>query len=283
MGGLSVVFDGEEVFTGGVKGFLDIVTGALAKWRPAPGVYIAWEGGGRKTRQLLLPEYKVREPDPRRDELWERIKPQYGLLEAILGQTGWTQIRAPGWEADDAMATLAQAASSAGLDSVILSGDADMLQCLSDSREGDERGSIRVMAPNQGGYREWTEAGLFAEHGITPAQMADVKALAGDSSDCYRGAPGIGMSWACRLVAEHGGLQQVIQAAKAGKLTNAKASSVLADVPYLQQCYKVAQINARTRTKSLPGRADEAALRGFLKKLRMSSYLNTPSKLRMLL
>jgi DNA polymerase-1 len=109
-----------------------------------------------------------------------------------------------GYEADDALATLARQAVAEGLRVVIVSADKDLLQMVTDD--------ILVLNPG----REGSGSTLFdrdaveKKWGVPPERIVDVLALVGDSVDNVPGVKGIGDKGARGLVQEYGSLEEVL-------------------------------------------------------------------------
>ncbi len=105
------------------------------------------------------------------------------------------------YEADDVIGTLSQIAVKRGLDVVIVTIDKDMFQLVNDHVAVlDTRAMLRLDA-----------AGVEEKFGVPPSRVVDVLALVGDTSDNIPGAPGIGEKGARQLIAEFGGLQQLLE------------------------------------------------------------------------
>lgn len=107
---------------------------------------------------------------------------------------------AEGYEADDVIGTLAKQAAEKGIETIIVTGDKDIMQLV------DKQ--TKVYAPVRG----LAEGKLFGPKeveellGIKPKQVVDYKALVGDPSDNYPGVPGIGPKTAVKLLKEYGNL-----------------------------------------------------------------------------
>lgn len=147
-------------------------------WRPAPRV-AAYAG------------YKSeRAPDP------EGLPEQFDVLRDVLGAFGMPLAEAPGWEADDAIATLcAQAAADDLVD--VVTGDRDMFQVVS---VGPPR--VRVLFTIKGVSQLGTfdEQAVIDKYGIPATRYADFAALRGDPSDGLPGVKGIGEKTARTLI-----------------------------------------------------------------------------------
>lgn len=166
---------------------------------------ILFDAKGRTFRHEQYAEYKANRPKMD-DDLAVQIPWVRRVCEAF--RLPVTEVK--GYEADDAIATLAQQAVAAGLDVVVVSADKDLLQLVTDG--------VKVLNPG----REGTGATMFdrdaveAKWGVPPERIADVLALVGDSVDNVPGVPGIGDKGAKDLVKTYGPLEEVI--AHAGEI-----------------------------------------------------------------
>jgi 5'-3' exonuclease len=174
--------DGRPVFLVGT--FLRLV---LARIRDegATHVALAFESTTGSRRRDIDAGYK-----PRQTQEPDDLVPQLRDANIAAGRMGWARYRAEGWEADDAMAGIADAAVAAGFDEVLLlTGDHDLLGMVGDR--------VAVLMPRAGGGVDRFGAAEVEERSpyrVPPALVADVKALIGDSTDGYGGVRGIGPS-----------------------------------------------------------------------------------------
>jgi DNA polymerase-1 len=108
------------------------------------------------------------------------------------------------FEADDVIGTLAMQAKQAGFEVALVTGDKDFFQLVGDG--------VRVFNPRDEGT--WYDAaGVVEKFGVRPDQVVDVLALMGDSVDNIKGVPGIGEKGARELIATHGTLDKLLEAA----------------------------------------------------------------------
>ena len=157
-------------------------------WRPAPRV-AAYAG------------YKSeRPPDP------EGLPEQFDVLREVLAALGHPVAEAPGWEADDAIATLC---AQAGPDDVIevVTGDRDMLQVVTDGPP-----TIRVLFTLRGVSQLGTfdEAGVLEKYGVPADRYAEFAALRGDPSDGLPGVKGVGDKTARTLIQTYGSVAALL-------------------------------------------------------------------------
>ena len=186
--------DGRPTFL--VSTFLRFVQARIRE-EAATHVALAFESTTGSRRREIDPAYKPRKPDEPGDLL-----PQLRDANIAAGRMGWARYRAEGWEADDAMAGIADAAVAAGFDEVLLfTADHDLLGMASDR--------VTVLRPRAGGGVDRygpAEVEARSPYLVPPALVADVKALVGDSTDGYAGVRGIGPSVAPGLIRQFGSL-----------------------------------------------------------------------------
>ena len=174
----------------------------LQVWRQESPEYIVVAFDvGKSFRHEQFPEYKAnrsRAPDELRSQL-ERV-------EQVIGAFGIPVVTCEGYEADDVLGSLSTQATAAGVDTIILSGDTDMLQLVDDH--------VRILLP-RGRYGDETMYGPaeVSERygGLSPAQLIDHKALVGDSSDNIPGLRGIGKKTATTLLLEYSTVEGVYE------------------------------------------------------------------------
>lgn len=181
-----------------VFGFTNIVLRAIQDVKP-DRIAVAFDLGKPTFRHERYAEYKAtrtRMPDDMREQI-----PKVREVVAALGIPVYEQ---EGFEADDAIATLVGQAEAAGFDTVILTGDLDMLQLVSEH--------TTLMVSLRGGIANtvaYDLAKIEDRWGLRPDQMLDYKALKGDPTDNIPGIPGVGEKTAAKLVATWGSLDEL--------------------------------------------------------------------------
>src|SRR3954451_3466618 len=178
------------------------------KYRPD---YVAWiNEAGTSFREERYADYKST-----REKLDQELQADFNrsveqicdLLEAF----GIPVVAIKGYEADDVIGTLAQAASQRGMQAVIVSGDKDFYQLVGPG--------IALLNPGRGGPAAvdevWVDESNAADRlGVPPRQVVDFLALVGDSSDNIPGVKGIGEKGAQKLLAEFGDLETLLARAE---------------------------------------------------------------------
>ena len=209
-------FDG-TIPTGAIYGFIKTTLGVYEQ-HAAEGcqIVIAWEGGYTHRRQLFE-GYKrnrtKRRDDPDHKEFILTLNDQEQVLKSLMARMGWGQAWAKHYEADDVMATLARQLDG---NIAIYTGDHDLHQCV------NER--VHVITPvrvahRKDGAREkiWDVSAVRDHWKVAPSRIPEVKALAGDASDCIPGAQGIGEVWARKLLTAYT-LDKLMAASHGGEL-----------------------------------------------------------------
>ncbi len=169
--------------------FRDILN--LLRQRRPDYLAAAFDGGGKVFRSDLLPSYKGQ-----RKEMPPDLSTQIPVIKRLFEAFHVPVLVAPGFEADDILATLARRGADFGLDVFLCTADKDARQLLNDQ--------IRVW--NVRKQEIFDEASLRTEWGIRPDQVVDLLALTGDAVDNVPGVPGIGPKTAAKLLNEIGDL-----------------------------------------------------------------------------
>jgi DNA polymerase-1 len=183
-----------------VFGFTNIVLRAIQDAKPDL-IAVAFDLPGPTFRHDRFAEYKAtrtRMPDDMRDQI-----PKVREVVRVLGIPVYQQ---EGFEADDVIATLVGQAETAGFETVILTGDLDMLQLVSEN--------TRLMVSLRGGVANTVSydlAKVMDRWGLVPEQMLDYKALKGDPTDNIPGIPGVGEKTASKLIATWGTLDELYE------------------------------------------------------------------------
>jgi DNA polymerase-1 len=176
--------------TNAVYGFTSMLLKVLADHRPEYCA-VAFDLSTPTFRHLASADYKAT-----RSRASDDLRAQFRRVREVIRAFDIPIFEHEGYEADDLLGCLASQAEAAGVDTIIVTGDMDTLQLV------DEH--VRVLAP-RGRIGEtilYDVDAVRQRYGLDPAQVPDLKALAGDSSDNIKGVPGIGEKTAARLLAE---------------------------------------------------------------------------------
>ncbi|MGH7667189.1 MAG: DNA polymerase I [Candidatus Dormibacteria bacterium] len=178
----------------------------------------AFDPPGPTFRDAKLATYKAtRAPTP------EELVAQIPNCQRITEGLNIPVLTVSGFEADDVLGTLARQAKAAGCQTVILSGDMDLLQLVDEATvvQGSRRGSTEPVIYDVAAVRQ--------RFGLDPIRIIDYKALRGDVSDNIPGVPGIGEKTATALLQQYGSLDGVLAALDSmpqGRVRTALAANV---------------------------------------------------------
>jgi DNA polymerase-1 len=180
-----------------VYGFASTLLKVFADFKPTHWA-IAFDRPTPTFRHEMFEEYKAQRPATP-EELKGQIEKVHRLVEAFHIPV----FEIDGFEADDILGTLSRQADEQGMETIIVTGDNDMLQAVLPR--------VKTLAPR----RSFTDTVLYDEeavkqkYGLGSGQLADFKALAGDVSDNIPGVPGVGEKTATRLLQQFGSLQGI--------------------------------------------------------------------------
>jgi DNA polymerase I len=219
--------------TNAVYGFTAMLINVLRDEKPTH-VAVAFDRGEPTFRHEQWVEYKAN-----RRETPEDFRSQLSLIFEVLDALGIRRLSAPGYEADDLLATLATEAAREDMDVLIVTGDRDVLQLVSDR--------VTALMTRRGitEMTRFTPETVLEKYGLSPSQYPDFAALRGDPSDNLPGIPGVGEKTATKWIAEFGSLQALVDRVdevkgKAGDalrdhlgsvLRNRQLTSLLTDLP----------------------------------------------------
>ncbi|MGO9191578.1 MAG: DNA polymerase I [Streptosporangiaceae bacterium] len=219
--------------TNAVYGFTAMLINVLRDEKPTH-VAVAFDRGEPTFRHEQYVKYKAN-----RRETPEDFRSQLSLIFEVLDALGIRRLSAPGYEADDLIATLATQAAAQDMDVLIVTGDRDVLQLVSDK--------VTVLMTRRGitEMTRFTPETVAEKYGLSPAQYPDFAAVRGDPSDNLPGIPGVGEKTATKWIVEFGSLQALVDRVdevkgKAGDalrehlgnvLRNRQLTALLTDLP----------------------------------------------------
>ena len=219
--------------TNAVYGFTAMLINVLRDEQPTH-VAVCFDRGEPTFRHEQFVEYKAN-----RKETPEDFRSQLSLIFEVLDALGVKWLSAPGYEADDLIATLATVAAADGMDVLIVTGDRDALQLVS--------GQVTVLMTRRGitEMTRFTPDAVQEKYGLSPDQYPDFAAVRGDPSDNLPGIPGVGEKTATKWISEFGSLQALVDRIDevkgkagdalrehlAGVLRNRQLTSLVRDLP----------------------------------------------------
>lgn len=179
--------------TGGVYGFAAMSLELIKKLKP-DYVAVAWDKPKTniRSRLAIYPGYKAgRKPAP------ADFYAQIPILHDLLRTFNWPLYELDDYEADDIMASLAKQAEAAGIETMLISSDMDMLQAV------DEHIHMYALKKGFSNIERFDIEAFENKYGIKVEQFLDLKSLKGDSSDNIPGVPGIGEKTAIQLLQDY--------------------------------------------------------------------------------
>ncbi|GIS13257.1 MAG: hypothetical protein CM15mP115_24080 [Alphaproteobacteria bacterium] len=187
-----------------VYGFTGMVMKLVDDLAPAH-VAVVFDSARKTFRNDIYADYKANRTDPP-----EELVPQFDLVREATTALSLPQLEVPGFEADDLIATYAALGEAAGMETVIVSSDKDLMQLV--------RGGVTMLDPMK--QRRIAGPEVEERFGVPPDKVVDVQALAGDSTDNVPGVPGIGVKTAAELINTYGDLDTLL--ASAGEIKQPK-------------------------------------------------------------
>ena len=184
--------------TNAVYGFVSMLTRLLETEQPTH-VAVAFDVSRHSFRTEEYPEYKGT-----RDATPEEFKGQVELIREVLDAMGIVSLSREGFEADDILATLAYRAGNDGATVLVVSGDRDSFQTVTDN--------VTVLYPGTGpgDLRRMTPQAVEEKYGVPPHRYPEIAAIVGETSDNLPGVPGVGPKTAAQWINKYDGLDNVL-------------------------------------------------------------------------
>ena len=186
------------VVTNAVHGFVSMVQFIIREHQPG-SLAVAFDLPGETFRDEMIADYKAGRAEAPKD-----LPPQFEMIREVMHALAIPVVEAPGYEADDVLATLATEARDRGCDVVVVTGDRDSFQLIEDPH-------VRVLYNRRGvsDYSLYDEAGIVERCGVPPSKYVMLAALRGDPSDNLPGIPGVGEKTAAKLLNAYGDLDGI--------------------------------------------------------------------------
>jgi DNA polymerase-1 len=184
--------------TNAVHGFVSMVSYIVREHQPS-SLAVAFDLPGQTFRDEMVADYKAGRAEAPND-----LPPQFEMIREVMHALAIPVVEAPGFEADDVLATLATEARDRGSDVVVVTGDRDSFQLIEDPH-------IRVLYNRRGvsDYSLYDEAGIVERCGVPPSKYVLLASLRGDPSDNLPGIPGVGEKTAAKLLNAYGDLDGI--------------------------------------------------------------------------
>ncbi|MFZ3049106.1 MAG: DNA polymerase I [Desulfatirhabdiaceae bacterium] len=181
--------------TNAILGFTKILVKLLEDHHPEYAV-VCFDAKGPTFRHQRYPEYKANRPP-----MPEDMRIQIPHIREVTKGFNLQIMEMPGFEADDLIGSLAQMGVKSGFSVVIVTGDKDFIQLISET--------IRIWDPMK---ELWMDLDQVRDvHGVEPEQFIDIMGLSGDTADNVPGVPGIGPKTALALIQQYKSLAGLYQ------------------------------------------------------------------------
>ncbi len=201
MMGRNMLTTKDGICTNAIFGFLNTYDKFIANETPTH-VAVAFDMKYPTFRHKMYSGYKAgRKPMP------EELVMQMPIIKDVLDKMGIARIELKGYEADDILGTLSARSESENIETVILTGDKDMMQLAG------KYCTVKIPTTSKGTTTvfEYSEDSIRKDFGIEPVDFIEVKALMGDKSDNIPGVEGVGKKTALDLITEYGSLEKIYE------------------------------------------------------------------------
>lgn len=243
-----------------VYGFASTVINAVQHFNPR-NIVVTFDTKEKTFRHEMDENYKAH-----RQKAPDDFYPQLPYIHEFVEATGIPSLMIPGFESDDLIGSISTQTQEQFNNVYILSGDLDFLQLVNDTIElvkfnGKIENSVHY-GPTQ----------TKARYDITPKQMIDFKAITGDSSDNYKGIPGVGPKTAAMLLNEYENINGIYQNLKKIKPKLQEKFTIHRDDLFL--CQKLATIKTdidHNQDLSIPSGWNEDDIKAFFTKVNFPS------------
>jgi DNA polymerase-1 len=189
----------DGMHTNAIFGFLNILQKLMNEEKP-DAVCVAFDLKGPTFRHLQYTEYKGT-----RKGMPDELAMQMPVMKDVLRAMSIPIYEVQGYEADDVIGTVGRKCGEAGWDCVIVTGDRDSLQLV------DDHVTVKLVVTKAGqtNATRYDRDTFFAEYGLEPKGIIDLKSLMGDSSDNIPGVAGIGQKTASALLQQFGSTENL--------------------------------------------------------------------------
>ena len=193
------ITDGRGRSVNALLGTTNLLLREVEEHRPRAVALCFGPDAARYRVELYAPYHADRPPVP------DELAPQFADAPEFFGAFGWTSVIDDELEADDVMGSLAKTEEKAGGEALLMTGDRDLFQCVTD------KVSVLYVRTGVRGGELVDAAEVKRRYGVRPDQVPDFIALRGDPSDGIPGAKGVGEKTAAELLRRRGSLEAAIE------------------------------------------------------------------------
>jgi DNA polymerase-1 len=220
--------------TNAVFGFTSMLINVLRDEQPTH-IAVAFDKSRQTFRLAEYAEYKAK-----RNKTPEEFSSQLPLINEVLDALRIKHLSKDGYEADDIIATWVTDALDEGFEVLILSGDRDAFQLVTD------RSTVLYPMRGVSELARMTPDAVEERYGVRPERYPELAAIVGETSDNLPGVPGVGPGFAARWLKEYDGLDNVI--IHADKITGKKGEALR---EHLSDVIRNRRLNALVRDLDL--------------------------------
>ncbi len=209
--------------TGAMFGVINAIRRLQSQY-PEAKIITIFDAKGKNHRHEIYPQYKAHRK-PADEELVMQIEPLYEIIRAM----GFHFMCVDGVEADDVIATLTLCAKEHRLDTIIASGDKDLMQLINEHiHQLDMKGNLL------------RHDDVVKKIGVSPERILDFLALTGDSTDNIPGVPSVGPKTAIKWLKQFESIECV--KANAEKIGGRVGEKLRENFDLLDLSYKLVQL-----------------------------------------
>ncbi|MBI4618685.1 MAG: DNA polymerase I [Desulfobacterales bacterium] len=180
--------------TNAVFGFCNMLLKVIKDHKP-DHMAVVFDTKGPTFRHEIYDQYKANRP-----AMPDDLVPQIPCIKKVVDGFNIPVLEMTGFEADDIIGTVAKESEKKGVEVVIVTGDKDMLQLITENTT-----NLDTMKDRKYGVKE-----VMDRFGVEPSQLVEIMGLAGDTSDNIPGVPGIGEKTAIELIKEFGTIENLL-------------------------------------------------------------------------
>lgn len=187
------------IITNAVYGFTNMLQKLIQQEQP-DYLAVAFDVSRKVFRHEQYADYKAQ-----RKGMPEELRDQMGIIKDVLHAMNIPIFEQEGYEGDDVIGTMVKWAEQQDIESIIVTGDKDSLQLISDKT------SVHLTKKGISELGMYDYAAFQEEYNLVPDQIRDLKGLMGDSSDNIPGVPGVGEKTAMKLLHDYGTIEELYQ------------------------------------------------------------------------
>lgn len=195
---LPMLSNSQGLITNAIFGFCKMLWKIIEEEQPSC-LAVAFDKGRIVFRHQDYADYKgQRKPMP------VELRTQFPVLKDLLKAMNVVIYELEGYEADDIIGTMVRKAEKAGLQSIIVTGDRDALQLVTNQT------TVLLTKKGISEVDRYDPKALQDKYGLTASQIIDLKGLMGDASDNIPGIPGVGEKTALKLLKDYGSIEEAL-------------------------------------------------------------------------